>query len=974
MRTRFPLQRGVASPEVASEDIVWLEEEVRAGAPEAALALARERAVELLEEPYDLETGPLTRVYLARIGQDDHVLAVGMHHIVSDMWSFAVLGREVAAAYQGTPLEPGAVRYRDYAAWQREWLRATEGSQQVAYWVEHLKGVRPLELPVDYPRPAFFPPLGATLDVPLGQELRVAVERFSARHRATPFMTLLAAFNVVLSARSGQEDVPIGVPIANRTRTATEELVGTFVNTLVHRNDLSGDPTFREFLSRVRSVALGAFGHQDAPFEAVVQAVQPPRDPSRPPLVQVLFNVANVPTEGALLPGVTSSLQYLPRRAAQFELSLEIGLNALQSHVGLNYSTALFDRETAERILQQYLEVLERATADPDLRLSELRRPPEAERLLLLEEWNDTAREWPEDSLPARVAQTSRRTPDRTAVTASNGSLSYGELQRYAGSLTAELRARGIGRGDRVAVLLGRGRELPAVLLGILGSGAAYVPVDPTYPEDRVSFMLGDSGAVLLVTHRGLERPFDVRVPVLDLDLWSPPPPEPPVELRSDDPAYVIYTSGSTGRPKGVEIRHGSVTNFLRAMGEEPGLAPDDVLLAVTTISFDIAVLELYLPLVTGARLVLADEDQVLDGRRLARLMDEEEVTVLQATPATWKLLLSAGWRGREGFRALCGGEALPAALAEELLGRVDELWNMYGPTETTVWSTAHRVRPGEPIVVGRPIANTTLYVLDEARELRPIGVPGELYIGGDGVAAGYVNRPDLTAERFIDNPFREGERLYRTGDRVRLRHDGVLEHLGRLDDQVKVRGFRVELGEVESALRRHPAVRDAAAVVRDDRLLAYIVPDPEAPATSSELRAAVGEVLPPYMVPSLITELDALPLTPNGKVDRKSLPDPTSRAGAAPTGGSATGGLAPEDELRDPAERVLGEIWAELLGVPGVGAGDNFFEVGGSSLMAMQVVARFEERTGHRIEPRLLFFRSLREIASGLPVETPAP
>jgi amino acid adenylation domain-containing protein len=551
-----------------------------------------------------------------------------------------------------------------------------------------------------------------------------------------------------------------------------------------------------------------------------------------------------------------------------------------------------------------------------------------------------------------------RSHPDRLAITAPNGTYTYAELMTEAARIAAALAARGVAIGDRVGILMERTREMVAALLGVLGAGATYVPLDPSYPEARLGHMLDDSGARVVVTHHRLERLLGGKASVLDLDSVELPPPANFVPVDPEQAAYVIYTSGSTGKPKGVAVPHRAVLNFLGAMAECPGLGAEDVLLAVTTISFDISVLELYLPLTQGARVVIAGSDEVSDGRRLAARLESEGVTVMQATPATWKLLLASGWEGSPGLKALCGGEALSRSLADELLKRVGELWNMYGPTETTVWSTISRVADSGPILIGRPIANTKLYVLGERQQLLPVGVPGELFIGGQGVALGYFGRPDLTAERFVENPFRSGERLYRTGDLVRYHSDGSLEHLGRLDHQVKVRGFRIELGEVESALRAQPHIKDAVVVARGESLIAYLIADGPRPPSATDLRRGIGQKLPPYMMPGRFMFLEALPRTPNGKVDRRALPDPgeivRERAHVPPSGA---------------VEEALADVWATLLEIDKVGAEDNFFELGGHSLLAMEAVALVEERLGVPVDPRTLFFKTLRQQAESLTV-----
>ena len=965
LRTRFVMQRGqpaqvVEPTPIHSFDMLDLSMDADRADAER-LADARLEAGMAMAAVYDLERDSLFRVLLVRISPTQHLLAIGMHHTISDMWSYGVFARDLRLAYDGEAeaQPPVAVTYRDYARWQRAWLQGDALQAQVDYWRRQLDGVTTLELPTDYSRPAFFTFDGDLVRLALPAALRERIRALSVSQRATPFMVLLAAFKTLLAAYVREEDIAVGVPIAGRGTTASQDLVGSFVNTLVHRNRVSSGSTFLSLLGRVRATALDAFAHQDAPFEVLVRELQPARNTSRAPLFQVLFNVANTRTDAGALDGLESTVVPLERRAAQFDLTMNVGWNTLQSEVTLGFNTSLFARSTAERMLHQYLHLLDRATASPELSLAALQQASAVDPDRQLDRWNATGQSvHATANILSLFTESVRAHATQVAVDSPTGSFTYAQLLEYAQRVSTGLRELGVTPGDRVAIVMERSREMLGALLGILGVGAAYVPIDPKYPAARVRFMLDDSGVAALVTHREFERQHPVSMPVLDLDRGLPAQPGAFVELRGEDVAYVIYTSGSTGQPKGVAVTHRGVTNFLLAMRERPGMQAGDALLAVTTISFDIAVLELYLPLLVGGRVVIASEGEATDGRQLMRRIDASGITVMQATPATWKLMLAAGWRGSADLRALCGGEALPSALAEKLLERTAELWNMYGPTETTVWSTVARIAPGEPILVGRPIANTTLYVLGAQRELVPIGVPGELYIGGAGVAAGYVNRPELTAERFIDSPFRPGERLYRTGDLVRYRHDGQVEHLGRLDSQVKVRGFRIELGEVESVLRALPDVRDVVVTASEDRLVAFVVLEPRAHATGSQLRSAVAQQLPPHMVPAFIVMLDALPLTPNGKVDRKQLPDPTVTVAviddhAAPMG---------------PRERTIAAVWSELLGVESVGSSSNFFEIGGHSLLAMEAVALLEERAGIRLEPRSLFLMTLQELAATEP------
>lgn len=941
---------------------------------DAAVQRATDWIAGRLYRPYDLGGDPLARLVVARVGPHDHAVGLGMHHIAGDEVSMRVLLTEIVALYLDpeAPLPALALQYADFAEWQRDWLRDGELESKLDFWRHRLDGLTTLDLPIDRPRPAVFESTGAHWTADLDPALVARIRDHASREGVTPFAILLAAFTAMLHAYSGQHDLAVGVPVAHRDHPDLERLVGLFVNTVVVRTDLADDPSFAALIERVRDRGLEAMEEGDLPFELLVREFAGRRNPSRPPLVQVFFNVVHADDLPSPSLGAEATPLRIGRDATQFELGFAAFLRGNGARLTLSYATALFERATVEAMGAHFLRVLERGLRQPDLTLAQLREAPAPERARLAAWGTGPSGEAMADrgSVMDQVVARARAHPERPAVSSADGGYGYGELVERAGRVAATLQGLGVGPGDRVAVMMERGHDMVAVLLGILGSGAAYVPVDPGYPESRIVFMLDDSGAVALVTHRGLEQGLAAQLAVIDVDRPLDAPLERFVAPDPEDPAYVIYTSGSTGTPKGVVLPHRSMVNFLASMAHTPGFGPDDVLVAVTTISFDISVLELYLPLVQGGRVYVASERESGNGRALGRRLESEGATLLQATPATWKVLLAAGWQGRRELRALAGGEALPSDLAARLVERTGELWNMYGPTETTVWSTVSRIEAGDPITIGRPIDATRLLVVDgEGREV-PVGVPGELWIGGAGVALGYHRRPELTAERFVERATDEGtgsgaERFYRTGDRVRWRADGRLEHLGRMDDQVKVRGFRIELGEVEAALRACPGVVDAACAARDDRLIAWFVPEEQPGPTIAEFRGWMRDRLPGYMMPALFVPVDALPLTPNGKVDRRSLPDP---AGQVP---QAAEYEAPEGAL----ETLLAEIWASLLQIERVGAGDYFFELGGHSLLAMQAVAAFEERSGYRLEPRALFFNNVRELAASaapLPVEQP--
>ncbi len=1025
------------------------------------------------QQPFDLANGPLMRVALLQLNTNDHVLVLTLHHIICDEWSLSKFFDELDILYRaactGTRAElpPQPIQYADFAAWQQQWLQGPVLERQMAYWKQRLEGAPPiLELPADHARPAIQSYRGDMIDFELPASLAAALTRLSQREGVTLFMTLLAAFQTLILRYTGQTDIVVGSPIAGRTRREVEELIGPFINTLVLRSDLSGNPAFLEVLRRVREIALDAYAHQDLPFEKLVEELQPERDLSRDPLVQVIFDLHNIEGSTTLRLGELTS-QALETDSGTTKADLTLIMEELGDRLTgtVMYATDLFEAGTIERLIGHFQTLLEGIIAQPQARLADLPLLSEAERRQLLVEWNATASGYPADSpIHSLFAAQAARSPDAIAVEDHAARLTYRELDQRANQLAHELRARGIGRETRVGICLERSTELLVALLGVLKAGAAYVPLDPHFPQERLAFMLQDAQVALLLTTReqrtknkeqsttgrkGVlhtppadheraysttppadheraysttppadhERAYSTTPPadhgqptVIELDTdWSTiarqPTTEPQSDVSGEDLAYVIYTSGSTGLPKGVMVRHRSLTNFLCTMREQPGLSADDTLLALTTLSFDIAGLELYLPLLVGARLVLATTEEGRDPMLLQQRLTTSGATVLQATPTTWRLLLTGGWEGDAQLTALCGGEALPPDLAEQVRTRTRALWNLYGPTETTIWSTGQLVEAETPLSIGRPIANTEVYVLDREMRLLPTGVAGELYIGGDGLARGYHNRPELTAERFVPNPFTENkeqrtknkelrgrggegeiaqspisERLYRTGDLARFRPDGTLEYLGRIDGQVKLRGFRIELGEIEVRLRQHPQVREAAVVLRADvagdaRLVAYVVPNQEQrtkPVLSEvegnkeqrgeefdsqfsilnsqflgELRAFLQPHLPEYMLPSAFVMLDALPLTPNGKLDRRRLPQPEldraelKQAFVAP---------------RTPLETDMAAIWGQVLGRATVGVHDNFFVLGGHSLLATQVMTRVRDTFEVELPLRVLF------------------
>ncbi|UKI07932.1 MULTISPECIES: amino acid adenylation domain-containing protein [Variovorax] len=916
-------------------------------APEPLRAeLVEEAARAANQKPFDLLRGPLLRVSVIRESEFAHVLVVVMHHIVSDGWSMQILVDEFVAQYraisQGEAVELPSlpVQYADYAAWQRQWLDAGERERQLAYWRSQLGMEQPvLQLPSDHPRKAEGGYRAAGHVVELPAALAQGLRRQMQARGATPFMLLLAGFQALLHRYTGQEDIRVGVPVANRNRTETEGVIGFFVNTQVLRSPVHGRMGLARLLAQARETALGAQAHQDLPFEQLVEALQPERSMGHSPLFQVMFNYLRGGYEALRnLPGLTMEGCSLGEKAAQFELTLtaiedpEGGIKAV-----FGYARELFEPDTIARMAGHYLALLQALVDAPEQAVGDVVLRDQAaapQRGLNALRFADAQ---PVHRLIERQVQLR---PDAVALTCGARALTYAQLNERANRLAHRLIASGAGPEKKVGIVMERDAGMVVSVLAVLKSGAAYVPLDPEHPQDRLAYMAADSGLSLLLTQSSLQdRIADdagIRVLAIDrIDLSGEPAHDPEVPLHAEHLAYVIYTSGSTGKPKGVMVRHEALSHFIRSMQATPGMTAEDVLVAVTSLSFDIAALELYLPLSCGARIVLASQETVRDGRALAQLVEESGATLLQSTPAGWRLLRAAGWPAAplHGFKGLCGGEALQSDLAEDLHGLGVELWNMYGPTETTIWSSAQRVADGHP-GIGEAIAATQLRVLDADLQPVPQGVAGELYIGGVGLARGYLHRPGLSAERFLADPFgTKGERIYRTGDMVRWSFDGRLQYLSRVDHQIKIRGFRIELGEIETQLLAQPEVREAVVVAKEGpggaRLVAYV-------SLSSDtqpqlLKARISRALPEYMVPASIMVLPALPLNMNGKVDRKQLPE------------LEQGTQQVHEEPQGDAERALAVIWAQVLGVERVGRHDSFFDLGGHSLLAVQMVARVQ-------------------------------
>jgi len=920
---------------------------------------ARRIAAEAARKTFDLARGPLLRAALLRLGAQDHILLLMMHHIVFDGWSEGILLGELGAIYsafvegRASPLPEPAIQYTDFAVWQQHRFSKDFLERPLQYWRRKLAHVpSALALQADFPRADAQTLQGGQHSLALGTELTHQLTNLARREGVTLFMVLLAAFQVLLRRYASQDDVLIGVPTAGRTHAELEGLIGCFMNVLVLRTDLSGNPTFRELLGRVRDTALRAYAHQELPFEKLVEELRPQRDPKRWPLFRVMFNMHILPgpkaVRGAL--GI-EPFSFDTGTIGGLDLSLRVDQLANGLHCTFAYASDLFRADTIERMADNFHAFLAAAAAAPERTLAALPLLSERERRQLLIEWNRTAAAYPEDKCIHELFEAqATRNRDAVAVALEDDELTYWELNRRANRLAHRLRRLGVGPEALVGICVEPSFEMLIGILGILKAGGAYVPLDPSYPAERLDFMIRDAGVRILLTQGALAHAFSgaaLQVVVLDVvGVASARESEenPASGVASGNAAYVIYTSGTTGPPKGVVVCHGAVCNHLFWRHEHFKLAPDDRLLQTASFSFDDSVWEFFEPLMAGARVMLTRRG---DPSELAQVIATHGITAVCMVPSLLQAFLEGSVEECTTLRRVTtGGETLPAGLADRFFSRLNaELHNGYGPTEATIAATFWKCRPGEhrpSIPIGGPIANTRVYLLDGSLEPVPIGVAGELHIGGAGLARGYLNSPELTAEKFIPDPFGKdpGARLYKTGDLARYLPDGNIEFLGRLDHQIKLRGFRVEPGEIEAALARHAGVREAVVVLREDspaikRLVAYVVSSGTVRASAGELREFLNARLPRHMVPSAFVMLETLPLGPNGKIDRNALPSPEHGRPDMPS---------PFVASRSAVEQTLTSLWAQVLDLKTVGVHDNFFDLGGHSLMAMRLIARVQK------------------------------
>lgn len=970
LRTRFAEFDGKAYQVVASEYSIEVPLiEIRGlSVIERDRTLRKESA-----RGFDIQSLPLIDARLFQTAADEHILFIKMHHIVSDGWSFGVFNHEFSEAYnafvegRSPKLEPLQLQYPEYSVQQVERLQGDYLDEQLSHWKNYLANIATLELPTDRPRPLQATHNGARHLFEFSSDLAEKLDVFNKAERSTPFMSLMTVFQLLLARYSGQTDIAIGTPFANRGQIQEEAMIGFFVNTLVIRTDFSDDLSFKKMVREVRNASLDAFQHHEVPFEKLVEELNPKRDPSRHPLFQVMFAMQNAKMEDPDLKGLAISPLQLNSNSTHFDLSLSVMYKEGKWMGVFSYNTDLFNPDTIRRLSEHLMVLLDAVLKEPDKPVMEVPMILAEEKKQIVDEWGSKREVFPEDQTIHGLFEIQvRKNPDKTALVCDDVSFTYAELDERANQLAHCLQEKGVGPEVLVGVCIERSCELIISMLAIIKAGGAYVPLDPHFPPSRISMIMEDAEIEFLISQTSLKKVYDGFFgDLLLIDKWTGSGYEgsscEAVENRHV--AYVIFTSGSTGRPKGTVIEHKSAVNMLNSMTTCPKMSSDDVMLAIATVSFDISVFEIFGPLTVGAKLVVMPDRMRADGHELIRLFESCGANIMHCTPSYWKILLYAGWKGGPFVKALTGGEALTGDLAKDILPTCGELWNLYGPTETTVYSLATRIYNSDTITIGKPIGNTDIFIVNEKLQLSPIGVTGELLIGGMGLAREYLRRPDLTEDRFISNPYSEDpqSRLYRTGDVCRWKPDGTVECLGRMDNQVKIRGYRIELGDIESAMADHPTVREVVTKVWDDgnggsRIVAYVVlDDPTIKLQYSDMARFLRERLPEYMIPSGIEFLEALPQTPNAKVDRKALSEPVYKVQSQAEG---------QNVATTYWEKKLALIWSEILGVNDPGIHASFFDLGGHSLLAFQVVSRM--RSDFDVEVPLRKFFDMSTI-SGL-------
>ncbi|PTQ96709.1 amino acid adenylation domain-containing protein [Mucilaginibacter yixingensis] len=923
---------------------------------------------------FDLVFGPLFRVKLFKRTAERHHLTLTLHHIICDGWSFGVILQELGNLYSAhamglTPNLPPAPKFSSYAAEQVDFQESATYADAEKFWLEQYQTRPPvLNLPSDQERPSLRTYTSGHYHSSIDETLAAAVKKLGFAAGASVLTTLLAAFEVFMQQQTGCNDVVVGVPSAGQPAIGLQGLVGHCVNLLPIRSFEPDDICFIDYLKRRRGEILDVYDHQLITFGGLLKKLNLPRDPSRVPLVPVVFNSDMGMDSGISFHGIKHELKSNARRSENFEIFINLNDIGKGLNIEWSYNAQLFNQAGIEKLATNFEVLLRTFTTDPRAHIKTSGLPAEPVKIDTITQWNKTETWYPKEKpLHTLISEIAAKYDDKPAVVAGSVRISYRQLDERSNQLTRLLVDRGISKGDIVGLAVERSVEMIITLLAIMKAGGTYVPIDPEYPADRIAYMLEDSSAKMLIVSERIQEQINSPAQVLTLESalkQSASKMSTPVEVdvKGTDIAYVLYTSGSTGKPKGVQIAHYNLVNFLVGMQAQPGIAADDKLLAVTTISFDIAGLEMYLPLVTGATVYIASADEARDGRRLLEIVKAEGITLMQATPYSWKMMLEAGWDNRLQLKALCGGEPLPKELAARLLPKCKALWNMYGPTETTIWSTVKEITLEDgDITIGKPIANTQVYILDEKLNILPAGVTGEIFIAGDGVSPGYLHRPELTADRFVIDPFTAttGSKMYRTGDLGKYLPNGELLCLGRVDFQVKIRGYRIEVQEIEHNLHQINEIKDAVVDARKDAsgnlaLVAYVVSQQFLPDTRTAIqnwRNALRENLPEYMVPQYFMVVEEFPLTPNGKINRKALPEPDHNqarmAYAAP---------------RTSIEQLVADIWRRYLGIEKIGIYDDFFELGGHSLIAVEIMTALQKETGKNLPLASLFQHSTIE------------
>jgi len=974
LRTRFPSDGGEPWQEVLPAGPVELPLVDLSDGTDAERETRAQTVVRsMLQRHHDLAQGPLFQCALIRLEPLKSILVLVFNHIIYDnIWSSGILFRELAALYKAfasgatsSPLEPQRFQFADFAAWERARATQQDLAPHVEYWKRQLANLPPpLQVPGDHLRPDKPSLKGGQVAFQVPAALSSALADFARAESATPFMVLLACWQLLLHRYTQQNDIIVGTPTGRRYLAETEGMIGLFINNLVLRTDFSGAPDFRGLLAQVRKITIDGFTHDELPFEDLVTALRVERTSGVSPLFQHLFIHRNATHSNWELPGLKLTPYNMHVGGSKFDLTLSMLEEGPLLSGTLEYSSDLFERETAARIARHFVTLLGSAIENPQRPVAQLDLLADEERNELRHKWNPPATRYPDARPHELFEQRVAEHPGSVAVVGEDYSLSYTELNVRANRLAARLRSMGVGPDQLVAVCLDRSPELVVALLAVLKAGGAYVPLDPMFPAERLAYMVENSQARVCISQQSvIDRLQGLQAEVILMDQKDPALRSgefgnPPIVGSFDDLAYVIYTSGSTGKPKGVQVTQRGLVNFLCSMQREPGITRDDVLHSLTTVCFDIAGLELFLPLISGARVVVKPQKLALDPLRLLASLEETGATIMQATPVTWRMLLEYGWRGKPNLKVLIGGEAMAPELAEQLIATGCEVWNMYGPTETTIWSSVRRVKSrADAINLGLPIANTEFLICSPQMTLQPVGVPGELLIGGDGLARGYFRLDDTTREKFIPHPFEAGQRLYRTGDLAVRRANGEIHFLGRIDNQVKIRGFRIELGEIETRLDEHPAVRQAVVIAREDtpgdkRLVAYLVLEQSASVDAMALREHARSRLPEYMIPSAFVVLAEFPLTPNGKVDRKQLPAPVEPTAEETPGPASVAGSIDGSEIAGQVRVILESALKTRL--PSFSA--NFFDLGGHSMAAITAVRAINQRFGLDLPPTTLF------------------